>query len=136
MSLRAFTAALAAAAAAAPHALAQGSGALSEPRPMVRDGKFLMQDGEALYTRLCQGCHMADAKGASGAGVYPALAGDPRLASAAYPIVVILHGQKAMPPFGGFLDDGQIAETVNYIRRHFGNHFSGSVTAAEVRAVR
>ena len=58
------------------------------------------QGGEAIYKGVCQGCHMPDAKGAVGAGTYPALAKNPKLETAGYPVSVIVHGQKAMPPFG------------------------------------
>ena len=37
-------------------------------------GPFPQQGGEAIYKGVCQGCHMPDAKGAVGAGMYPALA--------------------------------------------------------------
>jgi mono/diheme cytochrome c family protein len=110
--------------------------ASSEPQAMVRNGKFVMQDGQSTYLHLCQGCHMSNAKGASGAGVYPALAGDPRLASGPYAITVILKGQKAMPPFGAYLDDQQVADVVNYVRNHFGNHFPADIAAPQVRAMR
>jgi mono/diheme cytochrome c family protein len=121
---------------AAASSAAEGVAPTPPPQPMVRNGQFVMQGGAEIYTRLCQGCHMADAKGASGAAAYPALANDPRLASAAYPVLVIVRGQKAMPPFGGYLSDAQVAEAVNYIRSHFGNHWPGEVTAAQVHALR
>jgi mono/diheme cytochrome c family protein len=35
-----------------------------------RGGGFALEGGEAIYRGVCQGCHMADAKGASGAGAY------------------------------------------------------------------
>ena len=35
---------------------------------------FPFDGGEAIYKGVCQGCHMPDAKGAVGAGAYPALA--------------------------------------------------------------
>ena len=108
----------------------------SAPVQMFKNGKYVMQDGEGIFTHLCQGCHMPDAKGATGAGTYPALAGDPRLAAKQYPIMVIVKGQKGMPPFGGYLDDAQVASVVNYVRGHFGNHFAGEVTAADVAAMR
>ena len=117
-------------------AFAQTGSRGSEPKPMVKDGRFVMADGDDLYVHLCQGCHMPDAKGAVGAGAYPALAGDRRLAARAYSITVILKGQKAMPPFGGYLDDHQVCTIVNYIRGHFGNHYPGDITPADVRALR
>jgi len=83
------------------------------------------QGGEAVYDALCAGCHMPDGEGAVGAGAYPALANNELLAAPSYPINLVLYGQGAMPPFGGLLDDRQIADVVNYIRSHFGNDFVG-----------
>ena len=99
-------------------------------------GKFPQQSGEDLFRNICQGCHMPDAKGATGAGSYPALASNPRLAAAIYPITVVLHGQRAMPPFGESLDDQQVANVINYVRSHFGNHYKDQVTAEAVKARR
>jgi mono/diheme cytochrome c family protein len=99
-------------------------------------GKYAEQSGEALYKSICQGCHMPDAKGAIGAGAYPALASNARLLSALYPIAVVLNGQRAMPPFGADLSDVQIANVINYVREHFGNHYTKPVSAAAVRAAR
>jgi mono/diheme cytochrome c family protein len=41
--------------------------------------------GEELYANVCQGCHMPDGKGATGAGTYPSLAGDKALEAPGYP---------------------------------------------------
>jgi mono/diheme cytochrome c family protein len=105
-------------------------------------------DGEPIFRHICQGCHMPDAHGASGAGSYPALAGDPRLASARYAAAIILHGRRNMPAFGprpdlqGFdammhvdLSDAQIAAVVNFIRSHFGNRYADGLSAADVAAL-
>jgi mono/diheme cytochrome c family protein len=99
-------------------------------------GGYPMQTGEALYKGVCQGCHMPDAKGARGAGAYPALAGDPRLAGKAYPAIVVLRGQKAMPAFGPSFTDAQVAAVVNYVRTHFGNSYKDVTTLEEVKALR
>jgi mono/diheme cytochrome c family protein len=93
------------------------------------------QTGEAIYKGICQGCHMPDAKGAQGAGAYPALAGDKRLASSAYPALVVLRGQKAMPAFGGSFSDEQVANVVNYVRSHFGNSYADTLTPETVKAL-
>lgn len=106
------------------------------PRPNARGGHFPMQGGEAIYVGVCQGCHMPDAKGAVGAGMYPALASNPKLEEAGYPLGVIINGQKAMPPLGPYFSDAQIADVVSYIRTHFGNHYTDKVTAAEVKTMR
>ena len=105
--------------------------------PQARPGDYSFQGGAAVYSHVCQACHMADAKGAMGAGAgYPALAGDARLAEAGYPVSVILHGQKAMLPLGALLSDQQVADVVNYVRSSFGNKYKDKVSAADVKAAR
>lgn len=98
--------------------------------------KFSEAGGEALYANVCQACHMPDGKGATGAGAYPALAGDPALAAGAYPVHVVVNGQRAMPPLGDMMTDDQVAAVVNYVRSHFGNNYPDPVTAADVKSVR
>ena len=98
--------------------------------------KVPMQDGKSIYENVCQGCHMAGGKGAVGAGMYPALANNPKLEVAGYPAAIVINGQKAMPPLGEYFDDRQIAEVLNYIRTHFGNRYTDKITAAEVKAMR
>ena len=102
----------------------------------VRAGAFPFQSGEEVFKGICQGCHMPDAKGAVGAGHYPALASNKNLAVAGYPIAVVLHGQKAMPWFNDSLSDEQIANVINYVRSHFGNSYTDKVTPADVKAQR
>jgi mono/diheme cytochrome c family protein len=97
---------------------------------------FVPQSGEALYADICQGCHMPGGVGAIGAGAYPALAGNPKLATTGYPVFLIIHGRKGMPPFGNLLTDQQVAAVTNYIRTHFGNDFPDPVSAADARAAR
>jgi mono/diheme cytochrome c family protein len=99
-------------------------------------GKFPQQTGEDLYRNICQGCHMPDAKGAIGAGAYPALASNPRLAAPIYPITVVLRGQRAMISLGESLNDEQVASVLNYVRTHFGNRYKDIVTPAAVAARR
>ena len=111
-------------------ALAQGSGAGGRFRG------FTEQGGEALYKGICQGCHMPNAQGATGAGAYPALAKNPKLEVAGYPISVVVNGQKAMPSFGSMLSDQQIADVINYVRTHFGNNYKDAVKPADVKAAR
>ena len=98
--------------------------------------KFTEQSGEQLYANVCQGCHMSDAKGAAGAGIYPSLAGNKNLEAGGYPVYVVVRGQRAMPPFGAMMSDDQVAAVVNYLRTHFGNSYSDAVTADDVKAVR
>ncbi|MFC5524991.1 c-type cytochrome [Rhodanobacter ginsengisoli] len=104
-------------------------------------------DGEQIYAHICRGCHMPKGQGAIGAGRYPALAGDPALASASFVALTVLNGRRNMPRFapradaGEFffampvLSDAQVAAVTNYVRTHFGNHYSDRITAAEVRAL-
>jgi Cytochrome C oxidase, cbb3-type, subunit III len=99
-------------------------------------GHFSHRDGAALYRAICQGCHMADAKGAIGAGHYPALAANPKLASAAYPTLTLLQGRHGMPSFAGYLDDEQIAAVINFVRSHFDNHYSDTLSAADIKKLR
>jgi mono/diheme cytochrome c family protein len=98
--------------------------------------RFMAQTGEALYGDICQGCHMPGGVGAVGAGAYPALARNPKLASAGYPLSLVIKGHNAMPPFGDMLTDAQVAAVVNYVRSHFGNAFADEVTAADAKAAR
>jgi len=99
-------------------------------------GHFDQRGGENLYRAICQGCHMPDARGAQGAGQYPALAANPKLASSAYPALTVLQGRRGMPPFAESLSDEQIAEVVNYVRSHFGNSFADNVTPGDVARLR
>lgn len=98
--------------------------------------RFQQQDGESLYRAVCQGCHMPDGEGSVGAGLYPALAANPRLASATYPVATILRGRRNMPPFKRMLDDAQIAAVTNYVRTHMGNDYKDAVSAADVKSLR
>jgi mono/diheme cytochrome c family protein len=107
----------------------------------VEDGisqgrRFQERDGASLYRAICQGCHMADGQGARGAGAYPALADNPRVATAPYVIVTIVRGRNGMPPFGAMLDDEQVAAVAGHVRTHFGNRSVEPVSAADVRALR
>ncbi|OZA18797.1 MAG: hypothetical protein B7X90_10945 [Novosphingobium sp. 17-62-19] len=97
---------------------------------------FSEPDGEKLYRRVCAGCHMPDARGAQGAGMYPALAGNRNLASADYAIYVVVKGLHGMPGVGRMMTDAQVADVVNYVRTHFGNRYGDKVTAAQVGTVR
>jgi mono/diheme cytochrome c family protein len=105
--------------------------------PLVQRSYFPeFTTGEAIYKGICQGCHMPDAKGAQGAGAYPALAKNPKLGAAAYPVMVVVRGQKAMPDFGPMLTDVQIADVVNYVRTNFGNTYKDKVGPEAAAAMR
>ena len=98
--------------------------------------RLMPQSGEALYAAVCQGCHMPGSIGAIGAGAYPPLASNPRLAVVGYVVSIVIKGRKGMPPFGSLLTDAQVAAVANYVRTHFGNDFQDEVTAADASAVR
>lgn len=114
------------------------SGALADSAGATfsQGDKFSQKTGEALYSNLCQACHMEQGQGAVGAGKYPALAKNENLESGGYPIYVVLHGLKGMPPVGQMMDDDQVAAVVNYVRTHFGNTYTDAVTAEEVAGTR
>jgi len=90
------------------------------------------KDGADLYRIYCQVCHMPDARGAAGAGMFPALAGNARLGTAQYAIYLVAKGKGGMPNFNESLSAGQIADVVNYIRTYFGNDYKDAVTAQDV----
>ena len=98
--------------------------------------QFPQQGGEALYKGICQDCHMPDGRGAVGAGQYPALAKNPKLAEPGYPISVVTQGLKSMPAFGVAMSDQQIADVVNYVRTHFGNAYKDTVKPEDVKNAR
>ncbi|HEX7867298.1 MAG TPA: cytochrome c [Variovorax sp.] len=107
------------------------------PEPAFSVGpRFQESSGESIYRATCQGCHMAQGQGAKGAGAYPALASNPRLASPEYPLYVVINGQKGMPAFGKMLSDEQIAAVVGYARTHFGNQYPEAVEAESVKKLR
>ena len=88
--------------------------------------------GEEVYRTVCQACHMADARGGTGAGTIPALAKNPNLAVSAYPVMMVANGRGAMPSFRDLLKPPQIANVVNYVRTHFGNDYKDAVKAEDV----
>jgi mono/diheme cytochrome c family protein len=102
--------------------------------------------GEEVFHQICQGCHMADGKGAVGAAKYPSLAKDPALSSPLYMAITILGGRRNMPPFGAkyashlfysppTLTNEQIAAVINYVRTNFGNHYTKAITTADVEKI-
>jgi mono/diheme cytochrome c family protein len=119
-----------------PLAQAQGTG-------MFNAMTLNTATGAEIYRRICQGCHMPDGQGAAGAGRYPTLAKNPALRSAQYMAVTILAGGRNMPGFGtragssSFLSppsltDEQVAAVINYVRTHFGNRYTDTISAAQV----
>lgn len=120
-------------------ALGAASPALSQAAPQSGDsagsGAVLKKPvtGEEVYQQVCQACHMADGKGGTGAATIPALAGNPRLAAPAYPVMMVINGRGAMPGFTDMLGAAQIAGVATYVRTHFGNTFAKPVTVDDVK---
>jgi mono/diheme cytochrome c family protein len=114
--------------------------AADDPEPIIsvagRRGGFVEADGPTLYRAICQGCHMPGGIGASGAGAYPALANNVKLAASAYIVYNVVNGRRGMPGFGQGLSDAQVAAVVNYVRSNFGNHYTDVVTPADVAKLR
>ena len=87
--------------------------------------------GEQIFHQVCQACHQADAKGATGAATVPALAKNPHLAEPGFPIAIVSDGRGGMPPL--HLTPEQAAAVITYVRTHFGNHYAKPVTADDVK---
>ncbi|MCC8974173.1 MULTISPECIES: c-type cytochrome [Bradyrhizobium] len=115
-------------------ALGQDSGA--GKRTFSSGYRFVEMTGEELFANVCQGCHMPDATGASGAGSYPSLAGNKNLEAGSYPVFLVINGRRGMPAFGDMMTDGQIAAVVNYLRTHFSNNYEDAVTTKDVQDAR
>jgi mono/diheme cytochrome c family protein len=124
---------IASATAAAP---VSADDASTKSAAMSRGWEFSEQGGADLYSHICAACHQADAKGAVGAGAYPPLAADQKLASTDFMLTVLLSGPSNMPALGDMMSDAQIADVVNYVRTHFGNAYPDAISAADVAAAR
>jgi mono/diheme cytochrome c family protein len=88
--------------------------------------------GEKIFMQNnCFVCHGQQGYG----GIGPAFRNDPFLLLTEYVACQILLGRGVMPPFGGKLDDDQIAAVASYVRNSWGNRF-GLVRPEEVARVR
>jgi mono/diheme cytochrome c family protein len=121
-------------------ALAALASALADEAPqsaaMSRGRQFAEQGGADLFGNVCAACHQPDARGAVGAGAYPPLAADAKLASTDFLLSVLLQGLRGMPPVGRMMTDEQVADVANYVRTHFGNDYAPAISAADVSAAR
>ena len=103
-------------------------------------------DGARIYATVCSSCHQASGEGV--AGVFPPVAESEWVTEGPEQLVkIILHGVMGemmvggevysgmMPPWGGGLNDAEIAAVATYIRTNFGNE-AGPVTAAIVAELR
>ncbi len=97
---------------------------------------FTETSGAALYGSVCASCHMPQGQGAVGAAAYPALAGDPRLASGRYVMTRVLYGRGAMPGFGRSLSNDQAAAVTAYVQSQFDGVANASADPASVAALR
>src|SRR5690606_21354592 len=89
----------------------------------------LMDQGQTIFSSNCASCHGAEGQGLVG----QALAGNRYLQRTEGVITTILGGrpEHGMPPFGGQLDDQQVAAVATFIRNSWGNSF-GPVTPEQV----
>lgn len=79
---------------------------------------------------------MEDAQGASGAGAYPPLAGNPKMNSKHFVAGVILNGDHGMPDFADEMGDAQVAAVTDYMRIELGNAYQDPITPDQVSALR
>lgn len=94
------------------------------------------KDGETVFKTNCQTCHMPAGEGAKGAGMYPALANNPSVATPGYTVHIVMNGLRGMPAYSSELSDEQIALVANFVASSFGNQSTGPVSAEDVKAVR
>lgn len=111
----------------------------------------LFVKGKEIYSRegFCSTCHQPDGGGLSASG-FPPLAGTPWVEGSEERLIKLVlnglqgpievnnvqySGQVPMTPFGGMLNDEEVAAVVTYVRNTFGNKAS-AVTPEKVAAVR
>ncbi|HET6587694.1 MAG TPA: c-type cytochrome, partial [Oleiagrimonas sp.] len=119
-----------------------------KPVPVAPSGpyKFDPAKGASLYAANCAACHQATGAGLPGA--FPPLKGNPAVLDPdpTKQIKVVLnglHGESingtmyptVMPPFGGSLNDFEIADIINHERSSWGNQ-GKPITADQVKALR
>ena len=103
-------------------------------------------DGAKVYATVCSSCHQANGQGVPGA--FPPLAQSEWVTGDEARLVkIILHGVTGeidvagemyagmMPPWGGGLNDAEVAAVSTYVRSAWGNKAS-AVTAATVKRLR
>lgn len=109
---------------------AQEGAAAADP-----DLATLMTEGEALFNHNCSGCHGLQGEG--GAGFR--LDGNPMIQASSAVVGMIINGNlnHGMPPFGGALDDREIAAIATYVRNSWANSYGIVLpsTVAQLRLV-
>ncbi|MDE2731198.1 MAG: cytochrome c [Bacteroidota bacterium] len=106
----------------------------------------LADEGEALYLSRCMSCHQVDGNGIP--GVFPPVNDTEWVTGDKGRLIRIVLGgimgpmkvgnvtySGAMPPWGGYLNDQEVAALLTYMRSAWENDAS-PVTAEEVRLVR
>jgi mono/diheme cytochrome c family protein len=101
-----------------------------------------LQAGRQLYEQHCSSCHGSDGRGLPRAA--PALAhnGGATARGAGNVVSAVLQGfpaegtWAAMPSFAGVLDDAEVADVANYVRRAWGNRGTLLASGDGVRELR
>lgn len=103
--------------------------------------------GKDVYTNYCMSCHMEDGNGTPDINPPLAKADYIKKQPAKKLITIILEGQSEeitvnkkkysipMPP-QPYLSDEQVADVLNYVRNTWGNKIAGTITPAQVKALR
>lgn len=97
-----------------------------------------MQLGEKVYQASCQSCHQAGGEGLAAAG-FPALKGSSIVTSDLVAhLDIVINGKPgtAMAPFGGLLNDEELAAVITYERNSWGNATGDLVTPSDIKAAR
>ena len=108
------------------------------PAPLTADEQKRFDEGKAIFSSLCAGCHNADGAGKDKLG--PSLLTSKYTQAAPAVVIRILAGGKEgpvglMPPLSGALTDAQMAAALTYIRREWG-HTASAISEGDVREVR
>jgi len=127
-------------------AFALPDGKKAQTQADTSQAPVMAEEGMQIYTSRCASCHQFNGLGLG--SDYPPLTGTDWVTGDKGRLVrVVLGGLNgklkvneveyngAMPPWGGFLDDEQVATLLTYIRSSWGNDAS-RVTAEEVAKVR
>ena len=105
-----------------------------------------IERGKEVYASYCQNCHMEDGMGTP--DVFPPVAKADYVKRPAKELIkIILEGQSGeivvnkktyngMMPAQSYLTDEQISDVLNYVRNSWGNKISGTITPAQVKALR
>jgi len=97
----------------------------------------LKKRGEQVYAKNCVACHQATGKGLPPA--FPPLDGSKVVTGPkAEQVKIVLNGRPktAMAPFGGQLNDVELAAVITFTRNNWGNKTGDAIQPAEVKALR